>query len=471
MAITDEAVKLVLDLVKSAGSDATIAALEKLRAATMAASQGYEVLERQVGAYELVEKEAEQVVGRQTSAFTKLALGIGGASAETRAFTGSMNTLKGTEGRGGTGVLAASYAVQDFTSQLGTTGMLGGLRAVQNNIPGILIGLGAGAGLAGILSGLAVAAGLVADNWGKIKNAFTSDDVKKKTEEMDKFAEAIKRSADAGERAAEALKKVLSPDQRKPGEAIKRAADAFGGDAVLTELTRGLVVSGRANVRGGDAQRRAGELIAGVQGGDERAQKLMADILAKTGRGDIANVLMGGKTPAEQAKDRADQAKKAADENDAAEKKRQDAKKKNDENVDDLNRRGQEYQRLGEQEKAAQDKKDVKDRIGAQAREMKAQEDLAKRRQRESTEQFKALPGPNKESLQRGDDALRMKYIANLVHQSQAKMGGTEEENAQLLINQGAITGNMRVIAEKMMRSLQIQRQQQQIGNVLAGQQ
>jgi hypothetical protein len=443
--INDESVRLVLDLVKSGGSDATIAALEKLKTATKQADEAYEVLMGDMGTYAVVEKEVEQAIGRQTSAFTKLELGIGNAAAQTRGLTGSVNALKGSDGRGGQGVLAASYAVQDFTSQLGNQGLAGGLRAVQNNIPQILMGFGVGAGLTGILAGLAVAAGLVVDNWGRIKNAFTSDDVKKKTEEMEKFAESIKKSADAGEKAAESLKKMLSPDKQKPVEAIKRAAEAFGGDAVLRELTRGLVVSGRAGMRGGEAPRRAGELVAGVQAGDERAQKLMADILAKSGRGDIANMLMGGKTPAEEAKERADRTKKADEDNAAAEKKRQDAKKKNDEYVDDLNRRGQENQRLGEQGRS-----DQADKIREEGIKLgrDAGDALKRQQQQEQTQSLK-LP--------------RMKPLPE---------NGSDEELLQGMIqNEMQAAINQPLLATQLQQVKQIQRKLRQVPNTLAGQQ
>jgi hypothetical protein len=63
----------------------------------------------------------------------------------------------------GSTVLYASYAVQDFTSQLGTRGLAGAFAAIQNNIPQILVGLGVGGGLTGILSVAAVALGAFSD--------------------------------------------------------------------------------------------------------------------------------------------------------------------------------------------------------------------------------------------------------------------------------------------------------------------
>ena len=40
----------------------------------------------------------------------------------------------------GMSMMATSYAVQDFTSQLDTRGLAGAISAVQNNIPGMLMG-------------------------------------------------------------------------------------------------------------------------------------------------------------------------------------------------------------------------------------------------------------------------------------------------------------------------------------------
>ncbi len=62
----------------------------------------------------------------------------------TKTHQGVTALAGGGGGRGGQGVMAASYAFQDFTSQI-NNGIVPALGAVHaNNIPGILIGLGVG---------------------------------------------------------------------------------------------------------------------------------------------------------------------------------------------------------------------------------------------------------------------------------------------------------------------------------------
>lgn len=89
----------------------------------------------------------------------------------------------------GSTILYASYAVQDFTSQIGTRGMLGGLAAIQNNIPQILVGLGVGTGFAGVVSLAAVAVGTLASNLGGVSESAKKvvkdlEDVKAKADKL-----------------------------------------------------------------------------------------------------------------------------------------------------------------------------------------------------------------------------------------------------------------------------------------------
>lgn len=96
------------------------------------------------------------------------------------------------------GLLQTSYAVQDFTSQLGTRGLAGALGAVQNNIPGILTSLGAGAGLAGTISLVSVGLGIVIPQLMEYAGA------------TDAAAEATKKLADEADR----IKNQRTPEQQ-----------------------------------------------------------------------------------------------------------------------------------------------------------------------------------------------------------------------------------------------------------------
>lgn len=84
----------------------------------------------------------------------------------------------------GSTILATSYAVQDFTSQLGTRGLAGALSAIQNNIPMILAGLGVGAGVAGVVSVAAVGVGLLTERLSGL-----SDEAKKAAKDLEDFKE------------------------------------------------------------------------------------------------------------------------------------------------------------------------------------------------------------------------------------------------------------------------------------------
>jgi hypothetical protein len=110
----------------------------------------------------------------------------------------------------GRGLLQTSYAVQDFTSQLGTRGLVGALGAVQNNIPVILTGLGLGAGLAGVVSIVSVGLGMALPL-------------------LDKFSEGQTKAAEATKKHAEAaakLKEGLTSEQ----DEIKAKVDAYTKD-------------------------------------------------------------------------------------------------------------------------------------------------------------------------------------------------------------------------------------------------
>jgi hypothetical protein len=99
--------------------------------------------------------------------------------------------------------------------------------------------------------------------------------------------------------------------------------------------------------RGGEAKRRAGELVARVQDGDVAAQGFAAEILAKHGKGDVARKLAGGPTPAERKaaqekadaqrhKDEGEWAKRRADEKEKLDKEVKQAEDETQEGADDI---------------------------------------------------------------------------------------------------------------------------------------
>lgn len=300
--ISEEQIKLILDLGKSAASTKEVQlALEQLEKSTKATAQGYEVLERQTGVYEVMErrvvtttKELNVEVSKEQQFYAALLPTIGDMNIKTEELAMVTNKVRGTGGASGYGILGASYAVQDFTSQLGTRGLGGALGAIQNNIPILIASLGAGAGLAGAVSIVAVGVGLLYDNWGKLKDYWTGGETEKEAERMKKLAEETTKAKEA----TEALVKVLPQWQRQPAADVKRAVESFGGEAVLKELSESLV-RGYGDFGKEINRTQAQTLMTNLMQGDPSAIRFLRDLPT---RGAVGTVLQGGKTPEEAAK-------------------------------------------------------------------------------------------------------------------------------------------------------------------------
>jgi hypothetical protein len=446
MAVNDEIIRLVLDIAKSAGNEETLKQLQTLKTTAIQTAESYEVLERQVGEYEVLER---QVAATQTTVVTTAQLQekfyrdliptTGLMSIKTTELANSMMTLRGSSGMGGQGILGASYAVQDFTSQLGTQGLAGGLRAVQNNIPMILMGLGAGAGLTGILSVLTVGVGLLVDNWDKLKEAWTGDDIKKKKEDMEKLAESIKKAADEGER----LLKVQHPEQAKDAGVIKRAVDAFGGGAVQEEIRKAVERAwGPA-----DSGIMAHNLMTNVSSGNIKAAEMLRNIMTgNRGNRDIADVLLGGKTPVElMANRKAFQDRERADREQAA-KEKAEQKKDHEKMVKDAEEDARDAAESMQDamHKTAQDDQRRGIEQGRKAGEALKQQKAAQQNQQIDTERMKPLIDPNTANNQL-------------------------ELNQILMENQAIMARNEAIAARQAIQARQIQAQLQNNGNVQAG--
>jgi hypothetical protein len=193
-------------------------------------------------------------------------------------------------GQFGRGMVNASYAVQDFTSQLGTRGLAGALGAIQNNIPQLLSSLGAGAGLAGVLSLASLGVGLLYENWDKIATLWG----KGQTEEEAKRMKELAKATEDAEKAAEALLKTLPPELRGGPEGMKRAAEAFGGPAVLEELRQEILQTG---AWGDAAKEMARVLAANLNRGQPAALRFLQE---QRPMGPVGVVLRGGQTPEEE---------------------------------------------------------------------------------------------------------------------------------------------------------------------------
>lgn len=158
-----------------------------------------------------------------------------------------LDSLKGQGGGGtGRGILGASYAIQDFTSQI-QNGFTPALASIQNNIPQILMSFGVGAGFTGVISAGAVALGLMIPLIKKAFGAETQEDieaVKKKAEEVanaikavhDAYTKMINKPSTAEEASAADLRATLeeAPNAERIQKAIERR---IGRKAIEKEMT------------------------------------------------------------------------------------------------------------------------------------------------------------------------------------------------------------------------------------------
>jgi hypothetical protein len=305
MAANDELIKLLLDLGRSSQNvQEVVEKLQGLRTTTTNVGQGYDVLERQVGEYDLVEQKATVAIVQQSTALQLLGIELEKQVGLYSVVTAQMNTLgttmttaRGTGGAGGgagMGILGASYAFQDFTAVLsGGQGFGRALGAIQNNIPILLAGLGAGAGLAGVVSVVTVGVGLLIDNWDKIQRLWGSGKTEEETKRIKDLAKATEDAAEANNK----LLKTLPQWQREGEKNVKRAVDAFGGDAVLKEMIEALKHS--QGDFGPEANRDMAKVfLANLQQGDPKAVRALKDLPF---RGEVGQVLQGGNTPKEDA--------------------------------------------------------------------------------------------------------------------------------------------------------------------------
>lgn len=231
----DATIKLILDLGQSGKDVAQVRAeLERLETASKDVANTYQVLARAGEGYLLVENEIEAATDRavrsaveQTQAQKALNQVLHETGPTAAATSAGVKNI-------GNSALAASYAIQDFTSQLGTRGLAGGLAAVQNNIPGILAGLGTGAGLAGAASIAAVGIGLLYEHWDKFAALLKEDVIGQQIQKMKDLAKATEEANAANEKAAKGVK---GSDETQRGAAFRKAlADFGGGEKLLNEL-------------------------------------------------------------------------------------------------------------------------------------------------------------------------------------------------------------------------------------------
>lgn len=246
----------------------------------------------------------------------------------------------------GRGIQSISFAVQDFTSVLGSQGLGRALGSIQNNIPQILTGLGAGAGLAGVVSLAAIAVGQLVDNWGSIEKLWKDSKAAEETKRLEELATA----ADKAREAIEKQLKTPSKEQLAPGERINAAIKEFGGPAVEKEIKDALFQ--RQGSFGPEADKRfAQNLIHNVQIGDRKSIDFLNEIGANNDS-DVFRRIRGQRTAQEdrtfvfdaEQKHREEGVKREKEEKEKAAKEKEKADRDAGNLVDQLNAQGAQNQ-------------------------------------------------------------------------------------------------------------------------------
>jgi hypothetical protein len=311
-----------------------------------------------------------------------LQLDTGDSEARAKALGLSLNQVEvaaagvggtaGNSGEFGRGMLQASYAVQDFTSVLGTQGLGRAIGSVQNNIPLLLASLGAGPGLAGILSVVSIGVGMLVDNWGKLTGAWDDEETKKETERQKDLARALEATA----QAAEKLAKTLPREEREDQSRFRKAVGEFGGPAVLKELQEALVAkSGSFGPE--DDRKMAQNLFANLMQGNRSAFGLLDELQL---RGQVGAVLGGAPTPREQRAIDQRRAAKEREELEKAREKEERAKEKADREAEAAWKRADAEEQAGRQaDLRAQGR--IRGRAASNAQDMARRLDRARQQQ------------------------------------------------------------------------------------------
>lgn len=204
------------------------------------------------------------------------------------------NQVATSTNRLGSTVLYASYAVQDFTSQLGTRGLGGAFAAIQNNIPQILMGLGIGGGMTGVVSVLAVGVGVLYTNWDKVATLWGQGKTDEETARLKKMEEQIKATTAATEK----LFNTQPPFQKEMGGRIDKAGAEFGGAKLEQELIR--MYKAQFGDFGEDTGQLVRNLVTGARGGDRQSITNIEN-MANPDNSDVARRLTGRRTAREDA--------------------------------------------------------------------------------------------------------------------------------------------------------------------------
>jgi hypothetical protein len=115
----------------------------------------------------------------------------------------ALRTVRGDFSAGGRGLLGASYAFQDFTSQI-RNGLGPALASIQNNIPQILMATGLSNPMIAAISAITVGLGLILPQIQKAFGQESQEEIEKTRKKLEEFAAEVKKVDDAMKKLKEA---------------------------------------------------------------------------------------------------------------------------------------------------------------------------------------------------------------------------------------------------------------------------
>lgn len=311
-------IQLLIEILGEDGLEKLALAAEKVRAKTEAAAKGYELLDTVVaksvgpiGTYEIATDRLNQELDEEvrkaveaTRAQQALAAALETMPGATSQATAALGRLGGQKSAGGGGALGAAYGLQDVVTVLS---MGGGwdraLMSATNNITPMLVGLGAGGGLAGV-AGLAVTA-IVAmspalEGLGRAFDGSIKTQVPEAADKIERLTEAVKKDKDS----IEELRKARELDYFQLQKYVQATADLSNKEQELADARKARSVGGgedRKSRERGSAFREAlqeyggGEKLIGAlerAGVDEqRATRMVSDALS--GASGVAEDIQG----------------------------------------------------------------------------------------------------------------------------------------------------------------------------------
>lgn len=482
MSTTDERIRLILELVgkedvKGAAAEARELAKE-LKQVGIVADQAAKEIYEFADVYDLapMEQETKNVV----AAMERLTSGVEKATVAKKQMSdlmggqlvGNLGMTAGAANTSGLAVLQLSQFMDDLQY---------GVRGVLNNIPGLVMALGGGPGLAGVAALAAVALSQLFERSGDLFGLWNKGDTEVETERMRKLSEEYRKSKEGVKELAEEEEKrrdkareaATAPGDEKQGETdrIKEITKTLGGQAVRDIQD---VILANWNTRRGlnqnvdvAAQTRAAELLDKLQGNQGNSERAGAEL---SFRNYIANQpafgqtqfgqMFAGETPSEKKK-REEAAAKAAE--------------AEDRKVEMLNLEGQRNEELYRREVEKQQK--AEDDLAESLTQQGLHNELLYQQQKEAADE-KAAREKAAEELRRQrevDAAAKQMLALNPALEANiaggiATMGtqGAEQQLAAFLQAQGADNPGLLAsdlvmqVVEKLMRNqAELMRRQQ----------